>query len=45
MYEKSWGHYRRGNTDYYITSGLGIWGARIRIGTRSEYLVLNIKNP
>lgn len=45
MYEKSWGHHRRGNTEYYITSGLGIWGARIRIGTRSEYLVLNIKNP
>ena len=40
MYEKSWGHHQRGNTRYYITSGLGIWGPRIRIGTRSEYLVL-----
>ena len=40
MYEKSWGHHQRGNTRYYISSGLGIWGARIRIGTRSEYLVL-----
>ena len=27
---------------YYISSGLGIWGAKIRIGTRSECLVLDI---
>ena len=42
MYEKSWGHHQRGNTRYYISSGLGIWGAKIRIGTRSEYLILHI---
>lgn len=42
LYEKSWGHHQRGATRYYITSGIGIWGARIRIGTRSEYLVLTI---
>lgn len=40
MYEKSWGHHQRGATRYYITSGLGIWGPRIRIGSRSEYLVV-----
>ena len=44
MYEKSWGHHRRGNTQYYVSSGLGIWGAKIRIGTRSEYLVLHLTN-
>ena len=43
MYEKSWGHHIRGNTRYYISSGLGIWGPKIRIGTRSEYLVLHIE--
>ena len=43
MYEKSWGHHRRGDTRYYISSGLGLWGARIRVGTRSEYLVLTLK--
>ena len=42
IFEKSWGPYRRGNTQYYISSGLGIWGPKIRIGTRSEYLVLQI---
>ena len=46
MFEKSWGHYRKGDTRYYISSGLGLWGAKIRVGTRSEYLVLklNVKN-
>ncbi|MBP5539270.1 MAG: metallophosphoesterase [Bacteroidales bacterium] len=43
MYEKSWRHHRRGDTRYYISSGLGIWGPKIRIGTRSEYLVLHIQ--
>lgn len=44
MYEKAWGHHSRGNTKYYVSSGLGIWGPKIRIGTRSEYLVLHISN-
>jgi hypothetical protein len=43
VYEKSWGHHQRGNTRYYISSGLGIWGPKIRVGTRSEYLVLTVK--
>ena len=42
LYEKSWGPHRRGDTQYYVSSGLGIWGPKIRIGTRSEYLVLHI---
>ena len=43
IFEKSWGHYRKGDTRYYISSGLGLWGAKIRVGTRSEYLVLKLK--
>ncbi|MBP5398508.1 MAG: metallophosphoesterase [Bacteroidales bacterium] len=43
LFEKSWGYYKRGNTQYYVSSGLGIWGPKIRIGTRSEYLVLHIE--
>ena len=42
IFEKSWGPYQKGDTQYYISSGLGIWGPKIRIGTRSEYLVLHI---
>jgi len=43
LFEKSWGYYRRGDTQYYVSSGLGIWGPKIRIGTRSEYLVLHVE--
>ena len=42
MYEKAWGFLSRGTTQYYVSSGLGIWGAKVRVGTRSEYLVLTI---
>lgn len=44
MYEKSWGEYQKGNTRYYVSSGLGIWGAKVRIGSRSEYLVFRLEN-
>lgn len=44
MFEKAHGYYSRGNTRYYISSGLGIWGPKIRVGTRSEYLVLHIRS-
>ena len=43
MYEKAFGEHRRGNTRYYVSSGLGIWGGKFRIGTRSEYIVLTLK--
>ncbi len=43
MFEKSWGSYQRGSTRYYISSGLGIWGPKFRLGSRSEYLVLIIE--
>lgn len=44
MYEKAFGHHARGNTRYYVSSGLGIWGGKFRIGTRSEYIVLTLHN-
>ena len=42
VYECSWGSYQLGNTQFYISSGLGIWGGKFRIGTQSEYVVANI---
>ena len=42
VYEKAYGQYKKGNTHYYISSGLGIWGGKFRIGTKSEYVVLNL---
>jgi len=43
MYECDYGQWRRGNTDYYVSSGLGIWGGKFRIGTDSEYAVITIQ--
>ena len=44
LYECDYGQYRRGNTDYYISSGMGIWGGKFRIGTDSEYAVITVKS-
>ncbi len=43
VYECAFGRHHRGQTDYYISSGMGIWGGKFRIGTRSEYVVVDIK--
>ena len=43
MFEKAFGRHTKGSTQYYISSGLGIWGGKFRIGTRSEYIVLSLK--
>ena len=42
IYECSWGTLTKGNTTYCVTSGLGIWGAKYRLGSQSEYLVINL---
>jgi len=42
IYECSWGHYQRGRTRYYVSSGIGLWGGKFRIGTQSEYVVATI---
>ena len=43
IYECSWGSHQRGNTQFYVSSGLGIWGGKFRIGTQSEYVVATLK--
>ena len=43
LYECAWGEHRRGATRYYVSSGLGIWGGKFRIGTRSEYVVATVR--
>ena len=44
IYECSWGSHQRGSTHYYVSSGIGIWGGKYRIGTQSEYVVATITN-
>jgi predicted MPP superfamily phosphohydrolase len=43
MYELPYGYKQKGNTHYYVSSGLGLWGPPFRIGTRSEIVVFNIE--
>ena len=43
LYECSFGPWQRGDTRYYVSSGLGLWGGKFRIGTQSEYIVATIK--
>lgn len=42
IYEDAFGPLRKGDTQYYVSSGMGIWGGKFRIGTQSEYMVLTI---
>ena len=42
LYEKAYGRHHRGKTQYYVSSGLGIWGGKFRIGSKSEYVVLTL---
>ena len=42
MYECAYGQHQRSETHYYVSSGLGIWGGKYRIGTRSEYVVVTV---
>ena len=44
IYECSWGSHQRGLTQFYISSGIGIWGGKFRIGTQSEYVVATISD-
>jgi predicted MPP superfamily phosphohydrolase len=43
IYEVSYGYKKKGNTQIIVSSGFGIWGPRIRLGSRSEILLINIK--
>ena len=44
IYECAYGACQVGNTRFYVTSGMGIWGGRFRIGTCSEYVVATLKH-
>ena len=43
MYENAYGLSQRGQTTFYVTSGIGIWGGKFRIGTQSEYVVARLE--
>ncbi|MDR1809387.1 MAG: metallophosphoesterase [Prevotella sp.] len=43
LYEIAHGWLEKGKTSICVTSGIGIWGGKFRIGTQSEYVVINLK--
>lgn len=43
IYEVSHGHKRKGNSHIIVSSGIGLWGGKFRIGTQSEYVVITLK--
>ena len=43
IYENAYGPLTKGRTQYYVSSGIGIWGGKFRIGTQSEYVVATIR--
>jgi uncharacterized protein len=42
MYQLAYGYLKEGKTHYYVSSGLGLWAAPVRIGTRSEIVRIRI---
>ena len=43
VYEKSWGYLRKGETQYYVSCGVGTWGPPIRIGNRPEIVQIKVR--
>jgi predicted MPP superfamily phosphohydrolase len=42
LFEHPYGYAKKGNSHLYVTSGLGIWGGKFRIGSQSEYVVIHL---
>ena len=42
IYENAFGAKTIGRTHFYVSSGIGIWGGKFRIGTCSEYVVAEV---
>jgi len=43
IYELGYGYRKSGNTHQYVSSGLGLWGAPIRLGTYSEIVKIQLQ--
>ncbi|MDR1918320.1 MAG: metallophosphoesterase [Tannerellaceae bacterium] len=42
LFEHAYGYLKKDDTHIYVTSGLGIWGGKFRIGSQSEYVVIKL---
>ncbi|KIL45577.1 metallophosphoesterase [Jeotgalibacillus soli] len=42
IYENDWGYLKKENLHSFVSSGFGTWGPPLRIGSRSEVMVINV---
>jgi predicted MPP superfamily phosphohydrolase len=42
VWELNWGYLRKGDTQYYVTSGVGTWGPPVRTGSRPEIVRIRL---
>jgi predicted MPP superfamily phosphohydrolase len=42
LFEHPYGYLKKGAAHIYVTSGLGIWGGKFRVGSQSEYVVIHL---
>jgi predicted MPP superfamily phosphohydrolase len=42
LFERDHGFIKKGNANIYVSSGIGVWGGKFRIGTQSEYVVIDV---
>jgi hypothetical protein len=43
QYLLSWGHMKKGRTDFFVTSGIQTWGPPVRTAGRSEILFIRLR--
>jgi len=43
VYELSWGFLKKGDTNFYVSSGFGSWGPPVRLGNTPEVVVFSLK--
>lgn len=41
MYELSWGYKKKGNTHFFVTSGLRLWGPPVKTAGKSEIMLVD----
>ena len=42
VYQLSWGHMKKGNTHFFVTSGIRLWGPPVRTTGKSEIMIIDI---
>lgn len=42
VYDLSWGYLKRGNTHFFVTSGIRLWGPPVRTTGKSEIMVIDV---